>query len=123
MDKLSLVELLDYILESIEVVQRRFKEINSADDFVSSDAGIDRFDAISMRLQSIGEALKNIYKHNKQVLLQVKDDNYWSQIIKLREIISHHYIDLDADIIFDICSNELGELQEAIKKTKSIINF
>jgi uncharacterized protein with HEPN domain len=123
MDKLSLVELLDYILESIEVVQRRFKEINSADDFVSSDAGIDRFDAISMRLQSIGEALKNIYKHNKQVLLQVKDDNYWSQIIKLREIISHHYIDLDADIIFDICSNELGELREAIKKTKSIINF
>lgn len=119
MDKLSIVELLDYVLESIEIIQRRFASINSADNFVSSDEGIDKFDAISMRLQSVGEALKSIYKSDKEILERVKDESYWSQIIKLREIISHHYIDIDADIIFDICKNELDELKDTISNTKS----
>ncbi len=28
----------------------------------------------------------------------------------MREIISHRYIDIDAEIVFDICKNELDEL-------------
>ncbi len=73
-----------------------------------------------MRLQSIGDAIKNIYKHNKEILLSEADDNYWSSIIKLREIISHHYIDIDIDseIIFDICKNELKLLEQIIGKVK-----
>ncbi|MDQ1338154.1 MAG: hypothetical protein QG617_1121, partial [Campylobacterota bacterium] len=47
--------------------------------------------------------------------------SYWSQIIKLREIISHHYIDIDSEIIFDICENELTELEESINKAKTVI--
>jgi|GEM_PF-3989499 len=31
-------------------------------------------------------------------------------------LISHHYIDLDAEIICDICKNELDELFMAIKE-------
>lgn len=119
MDKLSILELLEYILESIEIIKRRFKGINSSDDFMNSDEGVDKLDAISMRLQSIGEALKNIYKADKEVLEKVKDEEYWSQIIKLREIISHHYIDIDSEIIFDICENELDELKESIDLVKT----
>lgn len=118
MDKLSLKELLEYILESIEIIRRRFKPISTSDDFIDSDDGIDRLDAISMRLQSIGEALKNIYKTDGTLLETVKDDTYWSLIIKLREIISHHYVDIDAEIIYDICQNELDELSNNILKVK-----
>ncbi|MDD5371876.1 MAG: DUF86 domain-containing protein [Sulfurimonas sp.] len=121
MDKLSIIELLDYILESISIIRRRFENIKSCDDFMNSDDGIDRLDAISMRLQSIGEALKNIYKADKELLEKVKSASYWSQIIKLREIISHHYIDIDSEIIFDICENELNELEESINKTKIVV--
>lgn len=119
MDKLSIIELLDYILESIEIINRRFESINSADDFLESDAGVDKFDAISMRLQSIGEALKNIYKFDQKILDNARDSSYWSQIIKLREIISHHYIDIDSEIIFDVCENELDELKDSILKVKN----
>lgn len=121
MDKLLIIELLDYILESISIIRRRFENIKSCDDFINSDDGIDRLDAISMRLQSIGEALKNIYKADKALLEKVKSASYWSQIIKLREIISHHYIDIDSEIIFDICENELTELEESINKAKTVI--
>ena len=71
-----------------------------------------------MRLQSIGEALKNIYKTDTTLLETVKDGSYWSLIIKLREIISHHYVDIDAEIIYDICQNELEELTMNILKVK-----
>lgn len=121
MDKLTTLELFDFILESIEIIQRRFHEISSADDFVNSDCGIDKLDAISMRLQAIGEALKSIHKTNPNLLVQVKVSSYWSEIIRLREIISHHYVDLDAEIIFDICKNELSELENNIQKAKALI--
>jgi len=120
MDKSTTLELLDFILESIRLIHRRFEIITSGDDFLENDDGLDRLDAISMRIQSVGEALKNLYKREEALLLQVEDKHYWSTIIKARDFISHHYVDLDAETIFDICSNELDILEENIKRLKSL---
>ncbi len=73
MDKATTKELLKFILESIFLIKRHFEKIESADDFLRDDEGLDKLDSISMRLQAIGEALKNTYKRDKE---------YWSQIIK-----------------------------------------
>ncbi len=43
----------------------------------------------------IGEALKNIDKRDREFLLNVAPKNYWSKIIKTREILTLHYIDID----------------------------
>jgi len=67
-------------------------------------------------LQTIGEAIKNILKTDKESLLSSAPSDCWSNIIKLREIISHHYIDIDAEIVYEICDEELGELKENILK-------
>jgi uncharacterized protein with HEPN domain len=116
MDKAATKELLEYILESIALIKRRFEPIETADDFLMTDEGIDRFDAISMRLQSIGEALKNIDKRERDFLLQVADRDYWSRIIKTREILTHHYIEIDSDIIFNICDEKIDELEGYVSK-------
>ena len=120
MDKSSTIELLDFIRESIDIIHRRFEPIVSSDDFIENDEGLDKLDAIAMRIQSIGEALKNLYKREEELLLQVEDKNYWSTIIKSRDFISHHYVDLDAETIFDICENELTILSDNIDKLKSL---
>jgi len=67
-----------------------------------------------MRLQSIGEALKNIDKRDREFLLEVADKNYWSNIIKTREIITHHYIDIDCETIFMICDEKIEELENKV---------
>jgi len=54
------------------------------------------------------------------LLLKVEDKNYWSTIIKSRDFISHHYVDLDAETIFDICENEFDILEENIRQLKSL---
>ena len=121
MDKATTQELLKYILESITLIKRRFSDINGSDDFLATDEGIDKFDAISMRLQSIGEALKNIDKREREFLLEVASKRYWSQIIKTREILTHHYIDIDSEIIYSICDENLEELEAYILKLNELL--
>lgn len=57
MDKKNTEELLEYVLLGINLIEKRFKSINSSDDFLSNEAGIEKLDSISMRLQTIGEAI------------------------------------------------------------------
>ena len=121
MDKATTKELLKFILESIMLIKRRFNPIKSSDDFLDNDEGLDRLDAISMRLQSIGEALKNIDKRDRAFLLNVASKNYWSKIIKTREILTHHYIDIDAETIYAICDEKIDELETYIQKLNGLI--
>ncbi|MFK5882647.1 MAG: hypothetical protein QM482_10600 [Sulfurospirillum sp.] len=60
MDKANNQELLNFILESIEMIKDRFEGINSSDDFMYDKDGMIKLDSISMRLQSIGEAWKTL---------------------------------------------------------------
>lgn len=121
MDKATTSELLDFILESLRLINRRFNGITSSDDFLDSDEGLDKLDAISMRLQSIGEALKNLDKREKELLLKVADKEYWSKIIRTREILTHHYIDIDAETIYMICDQKLDELEQKILKLQEYL--
>ena len=114
MDKANKHELIKFMLESIALIKERFEVINQSDDFLDDNDGLMRLDAISMRLQAIGEALKNIHKKDSDFLLKVADKLYWSKIIKTREILTHHYIDIDSETIFAICDEKLDELEKNI---------
>jgi len=106
---------LQIILESIVLIGNRFFKINSADDFVSSEDGVLILDAIAMRLQVVGELLKKINNVDKSIL-----ENYpeveWDKIMRLRDIVSHHYEKVDHEIIFDICKNHVPRLKSTIHK-------
>ena len=114
MHKLSLLELLEFIHESISLIQKRFSHIACIDDFIDDDIGLEKLDSIILRIQTIGEALKNIDKHQKGFLESVASASYWSNIIKLRDLISHHYVDIDAETIYMICDEKLDDLDTYI---------
>lgn len=106
---------LQIILESIVLVEDRFSKINSADDLVSSADGVFILDGIAMRLQVVGELLKKINKMDKS-LLEKYPEIEWDKIIRLRDIVSHHYEKLDHEIIFDICKNHIPKLNTTVSK-------
>lgn len=122
MDKATTKELIDFIIDSLNIIKKRFSKIASSDDFLKDDDGLEKLDSIAMRIQSIGEALKNLDKREKEFLLLVADAKYWSEIIKARDFISHHYIDLDAEAVYDICENNLSELEGKIVKLKELLH-
>ena len=106
---------LEHILESIVLIEKRFSTIDAPDEFISSPDGVLILDAISMRLQVIGELTRKIYK-TEASLLEKYPGIEWNKIIKLREIISHHYEIVDHEIIFDICKNHVPILKSIIQQ-------
>ena len=46
------LDILTSILTAIERIERRFRGINTPDDFVSNDDGIDRLDGTAMMQQN-----------------------------------------------------------------------
>jgi len=58
----EVIDHLDFIVQSIHLIQERFLKIKEPDDFVLSPEGVTILDAISMRLQVIGESVKQIQK-------------------------------------------------------------
>ena len=68
MHKKTILDLLDSITESIGIIRRGFANTKKPDDFYANDENIDKFDAICMRLQSIGEAIKSINKKRQRLL-------------------------------------------------------
>ncbi|MBD3795991.1 MAG: DUF86 domain-containing protein [Epsilonproteobacteria bacterium] len=115
MDKKDAKELFEFVAESVEVIKKRMKPIQSIEDLLDTEEGQEKLDAVLMRMQAIGEAIKNLDKNHKNILEKHKDASYWSDIIKMREIISHHYINIDAEIVLGtIQSGELDELESLV---------
>ena len=105
-----ILSTLDDIKTSIELITKRCEDITSSDDFLDEDDGLLKLDSISMRLIAIGEGFKNIDKLSDNKLLTNYQNIPWKQVKGIRDILSHHYFDLDAETIFEICQNDISEL-------------
>lgn len=106
-------DYFENILKAVRLVEERSASITTADDFVLSQEGTLILDAIAMRLQVIGELVKKIEKSDPEILNFYKDIE-WAMIMRLRDIISHHYEVIDYEIIFDICKNHIPKLKTAV---------
>lgn len=89
MSEEEIADLLDLVMKSIILVQERFSMIAQADDFVSTPDGVTILDAISMRLQVIGESAKRIRKKNPSLVNRYSAIE-WDKIARFRDLVSHH---------------------------------
>ncbi len=117
-DKELVDEILSQVLTAAHRIERRSKDIFEPDDFLISDAGIDKLDAICMMLIAIGENLKNLDKVTDGKLLVRFPEVDWKGAKGMRDIISHHYFDLNAEVVFSICKDRIPGLIEATMKMK-----
>jgi uncharacterized protein with HEPN domain len=114
-DKDLAQEILTQILRSTRTIMKRFEPIRSPEDFVKSEAGMEKLDAICMQLITIGESLKNLDKVSKNSLLQNYQQVDWKKAMGMRDIISHHYFDLNAEAIFNVCKNHIERLSQTVE--------
>ena len=113
-DRELALDILSNILTAIKRIERRFQGIETPDDFVSSDEGIDRLDGIAMMLIAIGEQVKRLDTVVEQDLDKAYPKIDWRGVKGIRDILSHHYFSADAEIIFDVCRNKIGDLKRVI---------
>ena len=109
------LDILYDIQSAIEKLRERTARIRSVDDFLDSSEGMILLDASCMLLIAIGESLKNLDKVTEGRLLPTYPLIPWKQVKGLRDIISHHYFDVDAEQIFWIVANEITPLKKSIE--------
>ena len=115
-DRKLVLEILTQISDAIQKIKKRFAPINSAQQFTNSDEGMEKLDSICMQLIAIGESLKNLDKITSKKVLSNYPEIDWQKVMGMRDIISHHYFDVDAEAIFDVCENHIDILGNTIKK-------
>ncbi|GBU25508.1 hypothetical protein R83H12_02151 [Fibrobacteria bacterium R8-3-H12] len=114
LDKSLILECLTNIEQTILHIQDRTKNINSAEDFSKTPSGVDMLDVAVVRLEAIGEIVKNIDKKTEGLLLLKYAEIPWRKIMKMRDIIAHHYFDVDEEVIFNVVKNDLDPLLATI---------
>ena len=108
-------EILSQILWSAETIAKRFAPITSPNDFITSDEGMEKLDAICMQLIALGESVKNLDKVTDGQLLGRYPGIEWKRVMGMRDIISHHYFDLDAEVVYSVCTDHIGKLAEEVR--------
>jgi len=114
----EIVDILHLMLESTELIEKRVSRIRVPEDFVLSADGVTILDAVSMRLQVIGESVRKIQKVNPSYLNRYSIIE-WDKLARFRDMISHHYTHIDHEIIFDICRVHIPNLKDTLKKMHS----
>jgi uncharacterized protein with HEPN domain len=109
-----IVEKLKTIREALARIPRRFAGISQPEDFTSSDAGIDRMDAICMILIAVGEEFKNIDRKTKGMLTGRYPDVKWRGVMGVRDVLAHGYFQVNAEQLFNICKNDIPSLMKTV---------
>ena len=118
-DKELVRDIFNQIFDATQKVMSRFKTINSIGDFTNSPSGMEKLDAICMQLIAIGESLKIT---DKTLLVKYPEID-WKGVKGIRDIITHHYFDIDAEEIFIICKNHIPPLSVTLQKIIKDINL
>lgn len=115
-DNELILETLHQIQESAQKVVQRFQTISNPNDFTNTSAGVEKMDAICMMLIVIGESLKKLDKLTDNDLLSKYPDVDWKKAKGMRDIITHHYADINAETVFFTCKRKIPDLFGTIQK-------
>ena len=122
-DKNLVLSILKQVDNAVETIKSRITMIRRVKDFTESPAGMEKLDSVCMFLMAIGDSLKNIDKITSGALLSKYPEIDWKGVIGFRDIIAHHYFDIDAEQVFWICEHELLPLSNALKKMIRTLDY
>ena len=110
----EIYDILQTIAEMADIAMERAAELKHKDQFVDDLYGQLIFDAICMNLIVIGEKLKKLDNKTAGNYLANYPDIAWSEVIRMRDIIAHHYTNIKNEIIFDTVKKDIPLLRATI---------
>ncbi len=96
--------LLDHVIESIDLVNSW-----TGGDRTAFDHDIRTQDAVLRRLQTLAESTQRLSAACKDT----RPDIPWARIAGFRNIVVHHYLGVDLQLIWDIVTHDLPPLRAA----------
>lgn len=106
--------LLRKIMQTVERILTNSETITSPSFYLLTPAGMERLESTCMLLIAIGEGVKGVDKLTEKKLFSQYPSIDWKGVMGMRDIIAHHYFDLDAEIVYDVIKNDLPQLKEVL---------
>ncbi len=69
-----------------------------------------------MMLIALGESCKHLDKLTNGELLSRYPEMDWKGVKGMRDVISHHYFDINAEIVFAVCKKNIPSLHAILER-------
>lgn len=119
---LIIESLLKKILQTVERILANSETITSPSFYLLTPSGMERLESTCMLLIAIGEGVKGVDKLTEKKLLSHYPEMDWKGVMGMRDIIAHHYFDLDAEIVYDVIKNDLPKLKDILQRIINELN-
>ena len=117
MCKSQIIEsLLKKIFQTVERILANSETITSPSFYLLTPSGMERLESTCMLLIAIGEGVKGVDKLTDKKLLSFYPEMDWKGVMGMRDIIAHHYFDLDAEIVYDVIKHDLPKLEDVLQQ-------
>ena len=117
MCKSQIIEsLLKKIFQTVERILANSETITSPSFYLFTPSGMERLESTCMLLIAIGEGVKGVDKLTDKKLLSFYPEMDWKGVMGMRDIIAHHYFDLDAEIVYDVIKHDLSKLKDVLQQ-------
>lgn len=115
-DKSLVLDILEDFIGATETIILRCSKVNCMDDFLDDEEGQMLLDSICMLLIAIGESVKQIDKITNKELFIHYTSIPWEKVSGMRDILSHHYFDLNAETVYGLCQDHIQDLNLVLKQ-------
>jgi uncharacterized protein with HEPN domain len=115
-DKELDIDSLQKIKAVLDLVTERASVVDNPNDFLCSPGGMMRLDAICMNLIALGETVKGLDKLTDGLLLSKYPEVYWKGVMGMRDKISHHYFEIDSDVVFRTIQEDIPQMKTVVAK-------
>ena len=117
MCKSQIIEsLLKKIFQTVEMILANSETITYPSFYLLTPSGMERLESTCMLLIAIGEGVKGVDKLTDKKLLSFYPEMDWKGVMGMRDIIAHHYFDLDAEIVYDVIKHDLPKLKDVLQQ-------
>ena len=117
MCKSQIIEsLLKKTLQTVERILANSETITSPSFYLLTPSGMERLESTCMLLIAIGEGVKGVDKLTDKKLLSFYPEMDWKGVMGMRDIIAHHYFDLDAEIVYDVIKHDMPKLKDVLQQ-------
>ena len=119
--KEHVLHLLRKIEQTLKRIIDNSVEIDSYHFYYLTPAGMERLESTCMLLIAIGESIKGVDKLTNKELLPQFPSIDWKGAMGIRDIIAHHYFDLDAEIVYNVVKSNLPEMLVVVEEMISFV--
>ena len=118
-DKELVRETIQLLEKTLEILLKRVSGITSVHDFLDTENGVILLDSVCMKLIAVGESVKNLDKITDIELLVNYPAVNRKDVMGMRDIIVHHYFDVDPDVVLQTLREDIPLLLGVLKDIES----